>query len=185
MADKDVFQRYLEAGVAFTNMTRARAEELVQELVNSGDFQRADARAKVDELLERSKELREALVTQVRREVDHQLDVLGFTSLEDLAKQVASVLQRTADVGRATAGRAKAGAKKGPAKKAAAKKAPAKKGAAKKSAAEKAASKKAVAKKAVPKKASAKKSPAKRAAATKAARTAPTTGTRHRPRPAG
>ena len=40
MANKDPFQKYLDAGIAFTNMTRARAEELVQELVRSGEFQR-------------------------------------------------------------------------------------------------------------------------------------------------
>ena len=33
MANKDPFQKYLDAGIAFTNMTRAKAEELVQELV--------------------------------------------------------------------------------------------------------------------------------------------------------
>ena len=183
MADKDAFQRYLDAGVAFTNLTRARAEQLVQELVKSGEFPSADARAKVDELFERSRDLREAFVAQVRGEVDHQLEVMGFTSLEDLARQVASVLARTADVGRATTGRAKSAPKKSPAKKAAAKKGPAKKGAAKKAAAKKSGVKKAAAKKA-----SAKKSSAKKAAATKAARTAPKKSSRstaHRPGPAG
>ena len=91
MADKDVFQRYLDAGVAFTNLTRARAEQLVQDLVSSGEFQSGDARAKVDELIERSKEVREVFVAQVRREVDQRLQVLGFTTFEELARQVASV----------------------------------------------------------------------------------------------
>lgn len=132
MADKDVFQRYLDAGIAFTNVTRARAEELVQELVQNGEFQRSDARARVEELLERSRKSREALVNQVRREVSRQLESVGITSLEDLAKQVAALLQRTADAGRASttgkkSGSKKAAAKKTPAKKAAAKKAPAKK----------------------------------------------------------
>jgi polyhydroxyalkanoate synthesis regulator phasin len=164
MVDKDAFQKYLEAGIAFTNMTRAKAEELVSELVQSGEFQGRDAKAKVEELIERSKKSRETLVTQVRHEVGRQLDHIGITSVEDLANQVADLLGRTADAGRAATAK-KATAKK----KAAAKKAPAKKTAAKKAPAKKAAAKKAPAKKAATKKAAAKKSPAKTAAAKKAA----------------
>jgi polyhydroxyalkanoate synthesis regulator phasin len=143
MANKDAFQRYLEAGIAFTNVTRARAEELVQELVQSGELQRSDARAKVDELIEWTKRGREALVTQVRREVSRQLDALGVTNLEDLAKQVATLLARTSEAGRATATGTKSPAKKAAATKSPGTKSPAKKAAAKKSPAKKAAAKKA------------------------------------------
>jgi len=140
MANKDALQKYLDAGIAFTNLTRARAEDLVQELVQSGEFQRGEAKARVDDLIERSRKGREALLAQVRHEVARQLDSVGITSLEDLAKQVASLL------GRSTT--AAGPAKKAPAKKAAAKKAPAKKAPAKKSAAKKAPAKKSAAKKA-------------------------------------
>jgi polyhydroxyalkanoate synthesis regulator phasin len=159
MATKDAFQKYLDAGIAFTNMTRARAEELVAELVKNGEFQGKDARAKVEELLEKSKKSREALMGQVRHEVTHQLETMGITSVDDLAKQVADLLGRTAAAGRAATTK-KASAPK----KSAAKKSPAKKASAKKSAA-----KKSPAKKATATKAAAKKSPAKKAAATKAA----------------
>jgi polyhydroxyalkanoate synthesis regulator phasin len=145
MVAKDGFQKYLDAGVAFTNLTRARAEELVQELVKNGEFQSGDAKAKVEELIERSRKGREALVAQVRHEVNRQLEGMGITSLEDLAQQVATVIGRTADAGRAASSGSKAAAKKAPAKKAAAKKAPAKKAPAKKAAAKKAAAKKAAA----------------------------------------
>ena len=70
MVNKDDLQRYLDAGVAFTNLTRAKAEELVAELVQSGEFQTSDARAKVDELLERSKKGREVLVAQELLDVE-------------------------------------------------------------------------------------------------------------------
>jgi polyhydroxyalkanoate synthesis regulator phasin len=155
MANKDAFQKYLDAGIAFTNVTRARAEELVQELVQSGEFKGSDARARVDDLIERSRKGREVLIAQVRHEVGRQLESVGVTSLEDLAKQVASLLGRSAEAGKAaTAG------KKAPAKKAAAKQA-----SAKKSPPKKAAAKKAAAKKSPAKNAAAKKSPAKKAAA--------------------
>ena len=115
MADKekDIFQRYLDAGIAFTNLTRARAEELVEELIQGGELQGADAKARVDDLLERSRRGRAAFVDQVRREVDHQLDALGVTSLEDLAHQVAEVLSRTAETGRKAAKKKKTGKKTG------------------------------------------------------------------------
>jgi polyhydroxyalkanoate synthesis regulator phasin len=161
MVDKDAFQKYLEAGIAFTNMTRAKAEELVSELVQSGEFQGRDAKAKVDELIERSKKSREVLVTQVRHEVGRQLDHIGISSVEDLANQVADLLGRTADAGRAATAKKATAKKKAPAKKAAAKKA-----AAKKAAAKKAPAKKAPAKKSPAKKAAAKKAPAKKAAST-------------------
>jgi polyhydroxyalkanoate synthesis regulator phasin len=171
MANKDSFQKYLDAGVAFTNLTRARAEELVSDLVQSGEF-RGDARAKVDELIERSRKSQEAMFAQVRQEVDRQLEHLGITNLEDLAKQVASLIGRTAEAGRAAAGGRgptgkKSPAKKSPAKKATAKKSTAKKATAKKSTAKKATAKKSTAKKSTAKKSTAKKSTAKRSAATK------------------
>ncbi len=167
--NNDVFQKYLDAGIAFTHMTRRRAEELVQELVQSGALEGGDARAKVDELIERSKKGSEALMGQIRTEVAHQLDSVGITSLEDLATQVAALLGRSAAAGR------NAASKRGSAKKAATKKAPAKKAATKKAPAKKAAAKKAAPKKAAAtKKAPAKKTAAKKAPATRV--TPPRTG---------
>jgi polyhydroxyalkanoate synthesis regulator phasin len=103
MVSKDDVQRYLDAGIAFTAVTRARAEELVGELVTSGTFQSTDARAKVDDLIERSRKSREALVAQIRSEVTSQLSSLGITSLDDLAREVADIVNRTAEAGRAAA----------------------------------------------------------------------------------
>jgi polyhydroxyalkanoate synthesis regulator phasin len=168
MANKDAFQKYLDAGIAFTNMTRARAEELVAELVKNGEFQGKDARAKVDELLEKSRKSREALMGQVRHEVTRQLETLGITSVDDLAKQVADLLGRTAAAGRAATAKKAAAPKKSAAKKTAAKKTAAKKSPAKKAVATKAAAKKSPAKKAAATKAAAKKSTATKAAAPRA-----------------
>jgi polyhydroxyalkanoate synthesis regulator phasin len=168
MANKDAFQKYLDAGIAFTNMTRARAEELVAELVKNGEFQGKDARAKVDELLEKSRKSREALMGQVRHEVTRQLETIGITSVDDLAKQVADLLGRTAAAGRAATAKKAAAPKKSAAKKSTAKKTAAKKSPAKKASATKAAAKKSPAKKAAASKAGAKKSTATKAAAPRA-----------------
>jgi polyhydroxyalkanoate synthesis regulator phasin len=164
MVARDAFQKYLDAGIAFTNMTRAKAEELVQELVQNGEFQSADAKAKVEELLERSRKGREAFAAQVRKEVAHQLDSVGITSLEDLAQQVASLIGRTAEAGRAATTGTKAAAKKAAAKKGATKKAATKKAPTKRAPAKKATAKKSAAKKAAAKKAPAMKAPADKAA---------------------
>ncbi len=159
MANKDGFQRYLDAGIAFTTITRARAEELVHELVQSGEFPSEDARAKVEELIERTRNGRQALVTQVRQEVSRQLEGAGITNLEELAKQVAALLGRTAEAGRAATAGTEARTTK------ASKKAPGTSGPTK------GATRPAPAKKTTATKAAAKKSPARKAAATNAAGT--------------
>ncbi len=182
------WKRYLEAGAAFSQMTRSRAEELVQELVSGGELQRKEAQAKVEELIERSRKSSEALVGIVRSEVLAQLDALGIHGIEDVARQVAALLSRSgADMTGGTARRSSGPATtaKAPAGKAPAKRAPAKKAAAKtaaKAPAAKAPAAKAPAKRAPAKKAAAKTAPAtapaKRASATAAAPAAPSTEVR-------
>ena len=54
MPDNDRFRRYLEAGAAFTELTRRRAEGIVRDLVHSGEVSREQATARVEELLEHS-----------------------------------------------------------------------------------------------------------------------------------
>ncbi len=145
MATNDSLQRYIDAGIAFTQMTRKKAEELVTELVQSGDLQRGDAKARVDELLERSRQGTEVIVTTVRTEVTRQLGAVGIANLEDLAQQVAALLGRSG-----SDAATKTTAKKTTAKKTAAKKTTAKTATAKKTAAKKTAAKKAPAAKAAP-----------------------------------
>jgi polyhydroxyalkanoate synthesis regulator phasin len=180
MASGDGFRKYVEAGSAFTQVTRARAEEIVHELVDAGHVQRSQAQTWVDDLVERSRNASEQFVETIRSEVVSQLSHLGVNSVDDVAKQVADILKRSASAGRsatsnaagraaATASRAskaaksatKRSAKKSPAKKVA-KKAPVKKAAAKKAPVKKAPAKKAPAKKAAAKKAPAKKTAAKK-----------------------
>jgi polyhydroxyalkanoate synthesis regulator phasin len=161
MATNDNLQRYIDAGIAFTHMTRKKAEELVSELVKNGDIQTDEARARVDELLERGRQGTEVIVSTVRSEVQRQLGAVGITNLEDLAAQVAALLGRSGTAPK------KSPAKKAPATKTAAKKAPAKKTAAKKAPAKKAPATKTATKKTATKKTAAKKAPAKKAAAKK------------------
>ena len=150
MATNDSLQRYIDAGIAFTQMTRKKAEELVTELVQSGDLQRGDAKARVDELLERSRQGTEVIVTTVRTEVTRQLGAVGIANLEDLAQQVAALLGRSGSDAATKTTAKKTTATKTTAKKTVAKTTPAKTATAKKTAAKKTAAKKAPAAKAAP-----------------------------------
>jgi polyhydroxyalkanoate synthesis regulator phasin len=158
MAETNVLKKYLDAGVSFTNLTQAKAEALVKELVKVGEVQTEQAQAAVLDLLERSKKNTEALIEQIRKEISESAESLGLATIADitrLEKLIASIkIPGSTSAPAAPA----APAKKAPAKKAAAKKAPAKK-----------AAKKAPAKKAAAKKTAAKKAPAKKAAAKKSA----------------
>jgi DNA-binding protein HU-beta len=152
MTENDGLRRYLEAGMALTQITRARAEELVRELIKTGEFERQRAQEWVEELMKASRERSESFVATVRGEVRQQLKELGFTNVEDLAHKVADILSRSSAAARQATGRtvkkartvgAAKAAKKSPAKKASA----AKKTTAKKAGATKAGAKKAAAKK--------------------------------------
>lgn len=150
MAETNVLKKYLDAGVSFTNLTQAKAEALVKELVKVGEVQTEQAQAAVLDLLERSKKNTEALIEQIRKEISESAESLGLATIADitrLEKLIASI--KIPGTGAAEAPAAPAA----PAKKAPAKKAPAKK--------------KAAAKKAPAKKAAAKKAPAKKATAAK------------------
>jgi polyhydroxyalkanoate synthesis regulator phasin len=146
MAENDGLRRYVEAATTLTQITRARAEELVRELIKTGEFERHRAQDWVEDLVKVSRERSEALVSTVRGEVTQQLKELGLSNVDDLAKRVADVLARSQAAGRTATHRSKksgkSGSKKGtgpssssrPAKKPAAKKPAGKKATAKKSA---------------------------------------------------
>ena len=149
MAQLDAIRKYLEAGMAFTQTTRSKAEEVVNSLVRAGELQSEQTQQQVQELVDRSRENTERLLNAVRAEVMDQLSSLGLATKADLAR-----LERKVDAMRSGSASAKA-SKKAPAKKAAATKTVAKKSGAKKAA------KKSGAKKAA-------KESTKKAAATKA-----------------
>ena len=146
MAQTDLLKRYLDAGVAFTQLTQQKAEEIVRDLVKSGEVASGDARKQVAELLERSKQNREGMVALVRAEVQNQIGKLGLVPKAELDK----VKRELADLKAQQPKTVVKAATKAPAKKAPATKAPVKKAAPAKKAA------------------AAKKAPAKRAAAKRA-----------------
>jgi 4-nitrophenyl phosphatase len=153
MPQNDVLKRYLDAGLAFTAVTQARAEALVKDLVKAGEVQADQAREAVTDLLERSRKNSEKLLETVRDEVKTQITNLGLASKADLDKMearlatlvdtaTAPVRKATAPVRTAAKATAKATATKAPAVKKATKQAGAKKASTKKAPAKKTAAKK-------------------------------------------
>ena len=84
MAQRDLLRRYLDASVAFTAMTKSRAETIAKELVKAGEIQRDQVQSQVDELIERSRRNSDHLVALVRKEVTAQLTDLGATLRDEL-----------------------------------------------------------------------------------------------------
>ena len=132
MAETNILKRFLDAGMAFTQLTQARAEEIVKDLVNAGEVQTGQAQSTVAELIERSRENTERLVDQARRDIRDQVSNLGLATKADIARlesQIATLKAALAVPAAAasapvpttssTPGPAKTAAKRTPAKKAA------------------------------------------------------------------
>jgi polyhydroxyalkanoate synthesis regulator phasin len=86
MATNDRWQEYLDAGRAWTEMTRAQAETVVRDLVKAGDLQQKRAKKAVDELLDRSRKNADELRKVVRNELQSQISALGIATQEDLKR---------------------------------------------------------------------------------------------------
>src|SRR3954453_15531731 len=131
MPQNDMLKRYLDAGIAFTQMTRARAEGIVKDLVKAGEVQRDQTQERVDELMDRSRKNTEQLLELVRAEVRQQFSAMGLATKDDIerieARLNATGTSRASATAKRTTTTKKAPAAKRPAKKSTATKASAKK----------------------------------------------------------
>jgi polyhydroxyalkanoate synthesis regulator phasin len=101
VAQIDGLRRYIEAATTLTQVTRGRAEEIVRELVASGEVERNRAQDWIEDLIKRSREASETLVTQVSSEVERQLgERFKDLDLDDLAKRVAGMIEMAGALGR-------------------------------------------------------------------------------------
>ena len=124
MTENDGLRRYLKAGMTFTEVTRARADELLRELIKTGEIERHKAQDWVGDLVKTSGDRSVAFISTVRGEVRKPFKGLGFTNVDDLAKKGGATPAHSSTAPRKATARA---AKKAPAKKTAARKASAKK----------------------------------------------------------
>ncbi len=135
MAQNPLIKRYLDAGMAFTQMTQARAEAIVKDLVKAGEVQAQRTEELVNALVERSRQNTDKLLDVVRKEVRDQIAGLGLATKDDVAR-LESKLSKSpaARTGKKAAAKKKSTTKKSAAKKkSGAKKSTAKKSTAKKS----------------------------------------------------
>src|SRR2546423_7343546 len=91
MPQNDMLRRYLDAGMAFTQMTRDRAESIVKDLVKAGEVQQKQAQKRVDELMERSRSNTEQMIDLVRKEIMSQLSSMGLATKDDIARLEAKI----------------------------------------------------------------------------------------------
>ena len=125
MAQTDLFKRYLDAGMAFTQLTQQKAEAIVKDLVKAGEIPTGEASRRVEELLERSRQNAEGLLEIVRSEVRSQVGKLGLVpkkELDAVKRELAALKAKQPATGASGSAKAPA-AKKTTAKKATAKKA--------------------------------------------------------------
>ena len=112
MAQAPDWKQLIEAGMQFTELRRAQARKIAQDLVAQGHIARDQVASTADQLVDLSRRRTEELSKIVRQEVQRQLGALGLATKDDIER-----IER----------RVAAATKTGPAKKAPAKKAPAKK----------------------------------------------------------
>src|SRR3954451_24722981 len=87
----DLLKRYLDAGMAFTQMTRSRAESIVKDLVKAGEVQQKNTQKQVDDLMERSRKNTEQLLELIRKEIATQFSSLGIATKDDIARLEAKI----------------------------------------------------------------------------------------------
>ena len=86
MAQNPLIKRYLDAGMAFTQMTQSRAEAIVKDLVKAGEVQAQRTEELVNQLVERSRKNTDRLLEVVRKEVRDQIAGLGLATKDDFAR---------------------------------------------------------------------------------------------------
>lgn len=103
---KDPLSRYFEAAMGLTELTRKRAEKVVRGLTKQGE-EAGNPRELVENLLERSQENREALVTLVRSETKRAMKAMGLATSNDvqrLEQQLKALRRELADAREETVG---------------------------------------------------------------------------------
>ena len=105
----NLLKRFLDAGVAFTQLTQTRAEAIVKDLVSAGEVQTNQAQATVAELIERSRENTERLLEQVRNDIRAQVGNLGLATKADIDR-LEKMISSIGSSGRAAAKTAAGGA---------------------------------------------------------------------------
>lgn len=88
---KNLIKRSVLAGVGLLSLTREKAQEYVDELVEKGEARREDANDLVERLTKRGEEERKSMRKLVRDEVSNVMSELGVATqkdMQDLGKKI-------------------------------------------------------------------------------------------------
>jgi polyhydroxyalkanoate synthesis regulator phasin len=94
---RDSVRTYLALATGVTLLTRDRALTLTRQVVNQGEATAGQVQALAEELLETSRNNREALIGLIRYEIDRAIGRFGFASADEVAALRARV--RTLEAG--------------------------------------------------------------------------------------
>ena len=103
-------EQYLQAMASFTEMTRARAEQLAGRLAKQGDLQSGQVGRFAEDLVRRTQRNRETMSRLIQREVKRQLSLLGIATRDEVARlqQRVRALEQAAERQAAASGSATA-----------------------------------------------------------------------------
>ena len=88
------------SGVA--ELTRHQAEQIIKDLVKSGDVRRQQASTAARELVDRSRQNRKELLRFVRSEIQNQIESLGLATKRDLERMERRIARLEGDRKKAT-----------------------------------------------------------------------------------
>lgn len=94
-------QKYLDAASGLTNLTTAKAEQIAKGLVRSGEAASDQVGDIVDDLMDRQRKNRDAMIALVKSETNRAVRNMGLatnTEVERLQKQVADLKRELAKV---------------------------------------------------------------------------------------
>jgi len=83
---RDEIRRLALVTSGIVELTRNRAENIVRDLISSGDLSGGQAGQAVKELMERSRQNRREILNLVRSEIRGQIEALGLASKRDIER---------------------------------------------------------------------------------------------------
>ncbi|SFR18314.1 phasin family protein [Desulfoscipio geothermicus] len=88
---QDTLRKMLHAGIGAFSMTREKASQIVNELVQKGQVNQEEAGAFIDDLIKKGEQEREALKQNIKGEVLQTTQNLGLVTREELNQLEARV----------------------------------------------------------------------------------------------
>ena len=113
----DEVRRLALFGSGVAELTRHQAEQIVKDLVKSGEVRRKQASSAARDLYDRSRENRKQLTSIVRSEIQNQVQNLGLASKRDLERLERRIARLETERKKKTTSKKKSTSKKTSAKK--------------------------------------------------------------------